>query len=53
MNELKPCPFCGKIPQDMSPFNWVACNNSKCLIRPETKLYASRKKAIAAWNKRK
>ena len=30
MNELKPCPFCGEIPQFLKPSGTVSCG--KCLI---------------------
>ena len=52
MAELKPCPFCGRIPtvEDCGDNRWfIRC---KCGIAQD-KLYFQRCDAIRAWNKRK
>ena len=51
MTDLKPCPFCGRIPtvEDCGDNSWfVRC---KCGIAQD-KLYAQRCSAIKAWNRR-
>ena len=54
MEELKPCPFCGKQPfkQTDHPFTRIFCSSQRCKIVVET--YGSRKEAtaVAAWNDR-
>lgn len=52
MAELKPCPFCGRIPtvEDCGDNRWfIRC---KCGIAQD-KLYFQRCSAIRAWNRRK
>ena len=52
MNELKPCPFCGRIPMlDHCYANdwFVRC---KCGIAQDI-LYRQKRSAIQAWNRRK
>ena len=53
--ELKPCPFCGKIPErcKMSFGVYIECMNGKCLIKPYTEVYDNGGNAVKAWNKRK
>lgn len=56
MEELKPCPFCGKKPKlynfQLSKAYIVSCVNDNCKIRPETVVYQRKPYAIKAWNKR-
>jgi Lar family restriction alleviation protein len=52
-NELKPCPFCGEVPEWFSDNSYpfiIACIGD-CDIRPEYKSFL-KEDAIAAWNKR-
>ena len=52
--ELKPCPFCGQIPDwykdNGYPFI-IACYGDECEVRPEVSRFTE-ESAIAAWNKR-
>jgi len=59
MEELKPCPFCGKIPTMWTMYSGniqeeevflVRCGEYECYIKPETPAYISRRFAIDAWN---
>ena len=52
--ELKPCPFCGKIPQliDAGTYYYVCCFNELCKIRPCTSEKNAPEEAISAWNTR-
>jgi Lar family restriction alleviation protein len=59
--ELKPCPFCGGKPyiiQEEDCFGnkldeyEIGCNNRKCKMTVYTNEVGSKKRAIAAWNKR-
>lgn len=61
MNELKPCPFCGAMPNlnkyldTLGRLKWgIICENSngKCEIEPMTAWYADKDECIEAWNKR-
>lgn len=62
MDKLKPCPFCGgeailikaseqdsRLPLIMYD---VACNNSDCLVNPNTENRELKEEAIKAWNTR-
>lgn len=52
MSDLKPCPFCGRMPdiEDCGEHRWfIRC---KCGIAQD-KLYAQKCDAVRAWNKRK
>lgn len=52
--ELKPCPFCGKIPQliDAGTYYYVNCFNELCKISPCTQEHATPEDAINEWNSR-
>lgn len=58
--KLKPCPFCGEIPNIMkarsldniSTFYIVHCVNDVCSIVPMTSPYYNEQSAIDAWNTR-
>jgi Lar family restriction alleviation protein len=63
MAELKPCPFCGRVPSKVREykvpsirgvFYTVQCKapKSKCGIKPTTSFCDSKEKAIEAWNRR-
>lgn len=57
--ELKPCPFCGGVP-DIEPHEdlyrrmkfGIECRNADCEIQPFTAWYADRQECIEAWNRR-
>lgn len=57
MEELKPCPFCGQIPElhewhnkkDVITFQ-VCCENEDCTCRPFTREYIRIIPVIEAWN---
>jgi len=54
---IKPCPFCGEIPEIVHEKNgsvWIGCNNTNCPVRNvETDDFAAKEEAIEAWNTRK
>ena len=57
MSNVKPCPFCGELP-DVEYFDdikkyWVTCNNPKCRIQPHTDAHASKAVVVREWNRRK
>ena len=61
MEELKPCPFCGEIPELHEWHNrynvhfitfQVCCENEDCPCRPFTHQYGRIIPAIEAWNSR-
>ena len=63
MDELKPCPFCGRKPSKVRQhqlagfaqiYYSVECKakNSKCPVRPHTMYFKSEEAAIEAWNRR-
>lgn len=60
MTELKPCPFCGKLPTrnceanifTNEPMYWISCVNDKCFIQPCTPMYKTKGADARAWNKR-
>ena len=54
MNELKPCPFCGRKPElrrDDDGFSYIVCANDNCYVRTDGHLNDNA--AIKAWNTRK
>ena len=63
MAELKPCPFCGRVPSKVrehkvvsisTVFYSVECKapSSKCGAKPMTHFHRTKEKAIEAWNRR-
>lgn len=53
MNELKPCPFCGRKPElrhDDDGFSYIVCANDNCYVRNDR--YVNDNAAIKAWNRR-
>jgi|GEM_PF-3109176 len=52
--ELKPCPFCGEIPEYFfgEAVNQIFCDSNKCIIKPKTPYYDNKKTTIDVWNKR-
>lgn len=59
--KLKPCPFCGseataKLPViiDGKPscWNYIACKNAKCRIKPFTDWHKCRAVVVREWNRR-
>ena len=57
--KLKPCPFCGMIPEVekyIDRYNrtkyGIECKSSKCDIQPTTPWYAEEKEAVKAWDRR-
>lgn len=63
MDELKPCPFCGRKPSKVREhyiaglgviYYTVECKQkgSKCFVNPKTTYLKSEKEAIEAWNRR-
>jgi hypothetical protein len=57
-DELKPCPFCGNVPElgehNVDQSSWkprydVACRNDKCILQ---RTYETQAVAVAAWNTR-
>ena len=60
MNNLLPCPFCGKIPEieelkymdgRMDKY-YVSCKNDKCACEPMTFAHKNKGVVTRAWNKR-
>ncbi len=52
--KLKPCPFCGVMPDSSSLDRWFAilkCKNPKCYVAPGVS-HAERREAIRRWNRR-
>lgn len=55
MDELKPCPFCGKTPKIKSAIlggYYVMCFNKYCETMVTTASMPTRELAIKAWNRR-
>ena len=53
MNELKPCPFCGRKPElrrDDDGFSYIVCANDGCYVRNDG--YLNDNAAIKAWDRR-
>lgn len=56
--KLKPCPFCGKkarLEKHMElrgDKHSVNCMNGRCVIYNSSRIYKSKRGAIAAWNRR-
>ena len=59
MAELKPCPFCGKIPMlerfidrfQRDKYD-IECRCPYCEVQPMTPWYEEKNDAIEAWNRR-
>lgn len=54
-DELKPCPFCGSVPEllDGGSVTAIRCSSDQCISRPEPfNDWGHRESAIAAWNRR-
>jgi hypothetical protein len=52
--EIKPCPFCGKLPR-LSQFGelfYIECVNLDCGLWPSTKALNSEGVIVALWNRR-
>jgi Lar family restriction alleviation protein len=58
---LKPCPFCGAAPNvvfglviqgQKTDWNFVACENEKCRIKPSTDWHKSKSVVVREWNRR-
>lgn len=51
MTELKPCPFCGRMPyiEDCGDYGYFV----KCKCGIESRLYAQKCDAVRRWNNRK
>lgn len=60
MSELKRCPFCGgKASLEYDTYGsryecgyYVQCVSLSCGVNPATWIYATKEKAIEAWNRR-
>ena len=61
MSNLKPCPWCGEIPEietvnygDRSRQDkyYVVCSNDDCPCQPQTYAHANKAVVVKAWNKR-
>ena len=63
MNELKPCPFCGRKPSKVREhyvsgtaliYYSVECKAklTKCFVKPQTIYCKTKEEAIEAWNRR-
>lgn len=59
MEELKPCPFCGKkakiYPENVQLWSsnvWVACICGVSLVQPDSETEWNMDKAIETWNRR-
>lgn len=66
--KLKPCPFCGKMPEIQNDTRWprygknagksvnafeVVCKNTDCIIYGADNVYfLTKEKAVGAWNRR-
>lgn len=57
--ELKPCPFCGVVPDGVERYNlsgntyfFVMCVNSDCKVCPDVDCCESPEEAADAWNTR-
>ena len=57
--KLKPCPFCGAIP-DIKRLHLsnhkisfsIVCFNTNCFVKPMSEWFNTEEKAIEAWNRR-
>lgn len=49
---LLPCPFCGEEPRIILPSIRISCENTYCLLNPQTKFFKTINEAVHAWNTR-
>lgn len=56
MNEIKPCPFCGVVPElkkDEDGRYDIQCENPECKLQVFLdRFYSVKREAIEAWNRR-
>ena len=56
MAELKPCPFCGEMPNrgqnTTTKKYWIGCENPRCRINPTADHHISKAVVTREWNKR-
>lgn len=58
MAKLKPCPFCGVVPEVHYYINgdkkyyYIACGNQFCRINPSTDYHVTKAVVVREWNRR-
>lgn len=58
MSKLKPCPFCGVVPEVQKRTNGekeyyhIACENLYCRINPGTDYHVTKDVVVREWNRR-
>ena len=52
--KLKPCPFCGEIPEVLKYEEkyYISCRDYNCKVNPITNFRKTKKTVIKYWNKR-